>query len=223
MLMSNEFQAYSQSYPSTEVKNKVLRNTYTLLAMTLAFSAITAFASMQLALPRVPFLLHIVVFFALLFGIEKTKNSSAGLALTFVFTGYMGYMLGPILNYYLSIPNGSQIVSSAFMMTAVAFLGLSAYAVTTKKVFSFLSNFIVAGVVVLMVGVLAAWLFELPTLQLALSVGFVLISCAIILWQTGEIVNGGETNYISATVTLYVSIYNLFISLLQLLGFASDD
>lgn len=221
--MSNEFQAYSQSYPSTEVKNKVLRNTYTLLAMTLAFSAVTAFASMQFGMPQVPFLLHIVVFIALLFGIEKTKNSGAGIALTFLFTGYMGYTLGPILSFYLSIPNGAEVVSSAFMMTAVAFLGLSAFAVMTKKDFSFLSNFIFAGAIVLMVGVLAAWLFELPMLQLAISVGFVLLSCALILWQTGEIVNGGETNYISATVTLYVSIYNLFLSLLHLLGFASDD
>ncbi|GLQ31696.1 Bax inhibitor-1/YccA family protein [Litoribrevibacter albus] len=221
--MSNEFQTYGQSYPSTEVKNKVLQNTYTLLAMTLAFSALTAFASMQFAMPQVPFFLHLIVFIGLLFAIEKTKNSGAGIALTFVFTGYMGYTLGPILNYYLSIPNGGQVVSSAFMMTAVAFLGLSAYAVTTKKDFSFLSNFILVGAVVLMVGVLTAWLFELQMLQLALCVGFVLFSSAVILWQTGEIVNGGETNYISATVTLYVSIYNLFLSLLQLLGAASDD
>jgi modulator of FtsH protease len=221
--MNSEFQTIGQAYPSAETRNKVLRSTYTLLAMTLAFSAITAFASMQFGLPRVPFLLHIVVFIALLFGIEKTKNSGAGIGLTFLFTGYMGYTLGPILSYYLAIPNGAEIVSSAFMMTAVAFLGLSAFAVATKKDFSFLSNFIFVGAIVLMVGVLAAWLFELPMLHLALSVGFVLISCAIILWQTGEIINGGETNYISATVTLYVSIYNLFLSLLQLLGFANDD
>ncbi len=221
--MNNDYQVIDQAYPSTEVKNKVLRNTYTLLAMTLAFSALTAFAAMQFRTPQIPFLLHIVVFIGLLFGIEKTKESGAGIALTFLFTGYMGFTLGPILNMYMAIPNGGELITSAFTMTAIAFLSLSAFAVTTKKDFSFLTNFIFVGAIVLMVGVLAAWLFELPMLQLALSVGFVLLSSALILWQTGEIVNGGETNYISATVTLYVSIYNMFLSLLSLLGFANND
>lgn len=221
--MNNDYQTIDRAYPSTEVKNKVLKNTYTFLAITLAFSALAAFVAMQVNAPRVPFLLHIVVFFALLFGIEKTKNSGAGVALTFLFTGYMGFNLGPILNMYLSIPNGSELITSAFSMTAIAFLSLSAFAVTTKKDFSFLSSFIMVGTVVVLVGVLAAWIFELPSLALALSVGIVLLSCALILWQTGEIVNGGETNYISATVTLYVSIYNLFLSLLQILGVMGSD
>jgi modulator of FtsH protease len=221
--MNNEYQVLEQGVSNVQETNKVLRNTYALLSMTLAFSAVTAFIAMQFGAVRVPFLLHIVIFFALLFAIEKTKNSAAGLGLTFVFTGYLGYNLAPIMNMYLAIPNGSELITSALAMTAGAFLGLSAFAVNTKKDFSFLGSFLFAGFIVIMVGALAAWLFEIPMLMLAISVGIVLFSCAAILWQTSEIIHGGETNYISATVGLYVSIYNLFLSLLTLLGVMNSD
>ena len=203
--------------------NKVLRNTYALLSLTLAFSAVMAAVSMSFAIPRPHFLIVLVAFYGLLFGIEKTKNSGMGLVLTFVLTGFMGMILGPVLNYYLNMPNGGQLVATAMGMTAFVFLALSGYVLTTRKDMSFLSGFIVAGMVVLIVAMLVGFFFQIPGLQLAISAGFVLFSSAIILYQTSEIIHGGETNYISATVTLYVSIYNLFLSLLQILGFVSSD
>ena len=203
--------------------NKVLRNTYALLSLTLAFSAVMAAVSMSFAIPRPHFLIVLVAFYGLLFGIEKTKNSGMGLVLTFVLTGFMGMILGPILNFYLNMPNGGQLVATAMGMTAFVFLALSGYVLTTRKDMSFLSGFIVAGMVVLIVAMLVGFFFQIPGLQLAISAGFVLFSSAIILYQTSEIIHGGETNYISATVTLYVSIYNLFLSLLQILGFVSSD
>jgi len=221
--MNNEFQAVSQSYPSTEVKNKVLRNTYALLAMTLLFSGVVAFISMSVNMPFINPIVYLIAAFGLLFAIEKTKNSSMGLVFTFLFTGFLGLAIGPLLNAYLSIPNGSEIVSSAFITTAAAFLGLSMYTITTKKDFSFLSGFIVAGSIVLLVGIIAGIFLEIPMLQTAISIGMVLFSSALILWQTSAIVNGGETNYISATVTLFVSIFNMFTSLLHLFGLSSDD
>ena len=203
--------------------NKVLRNTYALLSMTLAFSALTAAASMAFEIPRPHFLIVLVAFYGLLFGIEKTKNSATGLILTFVLTGFMGMILGPILNFYLSLPNGGQLVATAMGMTAFVFLGLSGYVLTTRKDMSFLSGFIVAGMIVLVLAMLVGFFFQIPGLQIAISAGFVLFSSAVILYQTSEIIHGGEDNYISATVSLYVSIYNLFLSLLQILGFVSSD
>ena len=203
--------------------SKLFRNTYSLLAMTLAFSAVVAFVSMSLNLPYPGIIVTLVGFFGLLFLTTKLRNSGWGLVSTFAFTGFLGYTLGPILNAYLSLPNGGQLVSMALGMTAVVFFGLSAYAILSRKDFSFLSGFIMAGCIVLMCAVVASFFIQISGLQLAISAGFVLFSSAVILYQTSSIIHGGEDNYIMATITLFVSIYNLFLSLLQLLGIFSDD
>ena len=203
--------------------SKLFRNTYSLLAMTLAFSSLTAIVSMMLNLPRPGLIITLAGFYGLLFGIHKTRNSGWGLLLTFALTGFMGYTLGPILNFYLSLNNGTQLVSMALGMTALVFFSLSAYAIMTRKDFSFLSGFIMAGCVILICAVVASLFINISGLQLAISAGFVLFSSAVILFQTSAIIHGGEDNYIMATVTLFVSLYNLFLSLLQLLGVFSND
>ncbi len=202
--------------------NRVLRNTYMLLGMTLLFSAVVATISMAVNAPYLGFLPTLVGFFGLMFAVHKTANSSWGLFWTFAFTGFLGYGLGPILNIYLSLANGDFVVASALGTTALAFIGLSAYALLTRKDFSFLSGFLVVGFFVLMGSVLISWIFNLSGVQTAISCGFVLFSCAAILWQTSAIIHGGERNYIIATITLYVQIYNLFLSLLHLIGMARD-
>lgn len=203
--------------------SKLFRNTYSLLALTLAFSAIVAFVSMSLNLPYPGIIITLVGFYGLLFLTTKLRNSGWGLVSTFAFTGFLGYTLGPILNAYLSLPNGGQLVAMALGMTALVFFGLSAYAILSRKDFSFLSGFIMAGCIVLMCAVVASFFIQMSGLQLAISAGFVLFSSAVILYQTSAIIHGGEDNYIMATITLFVSIYNLFLSLLQLLGIFSDD
>ena len=203
--------------------SKVLRNTYALLAMTLGFSGLVAFAAQQAHVPHPGILITLVGFYGLFFLTVKLRNSGWGLLSTFALTGFMGYTLGPILDRYLGMANGADVIVSAFTMTAIVFGGLSAYVLTTRKDMSFLSGFITVGFFVLLGAMLAAWLFEISGLQLAISAGFVLFSSAAILYQTSEIIHGGETNYIMATVSLYVSIYNLFISLLQIFGIMGSD
>jgi len=208
---------------STLETNKVLRNTYALLAMTLLFSAMTASISMALNLPHPGVVITLVGYFALLFATAKFRNSGMGLVFVFALTGFMGYTLGPILSSYLSLANGSQIVMNAFLTTGVVFLGLSAYAVTSKKDFSFMGAFLTVGIIVAFLAGLAALFFEMPGLSLAVSAMFVLLMAGLILYETSNIINGGETNYIMATVTLYVAIFNLFTSLLHLLGFMNSQ
>jgi len=204
--------------------NKVLRNTYLLLSATLAFSAAMAGAAMALNLPYPGLLLTMVGYFGLLYGVHKTANSAMGIAFVFALTGFMGYTLGPIISMYLqAIPNGHTVVMNAFGITAVTFVGLSAYVVRTGRSFTFMGGFLVVGILTAFLLGLGAIFFNMPALSLAVSGMFVLLMAGLILYQTGEIVNGGETNYILATVTLYVSIFNLFTSLLHLLGVASDD
>ena len=203
--------------------NKVVRNTYTLLSMTLLFSALTAGASMLLKLPHPGLLLTLVGYFGLLFAVTKTRNSSLGLLFVFALTGFMGYTLGPILNQYLTLPNGGQVVMTAMAATGAIFLGLSGYALTTRKDFSFMGGFLMAGIVVAFLAGLGAVFFEMPGLSLAVSALFVLLMAGLILYETSNIINGGETNYIMATVSLYVAIFNLFTSLLHLLGFMGGD
>ncbi|MFB1010208.1 MAG: Bax inhibitor-1/YccA family protein [Thiopseudomonas sp.] len=203
--------------------SSVLRNTYGLLALTLAFSGLIAYVAQQLRLPHPSMLLTLAGFYGLMFATVRLRNSGWGLVTTFALTGFMGYTLGPILNAYLGMSNGSSIIASAFAMTALVFGGLSAFVLITRKDMSFLSGFITAGFFVLLAVVLASLFFDLSAFQLAISAGFVLFSSAIILYQTSEIINGGETNYIMATVSLYVSIYNLFVSLLSILGIANND
>ncbi len=204
--------------------NKLIRNTYSLLSMTLLFSAVTAGLSVAYNLPHPGLLLTMVGYFGLLFLTNKLRNSVWGIASVFALTGFMGLTLGPIISYYLKVPNGDQIVMSALGGTGAIFLGLSAYALSTRKDFSFLGGFLMVGIMVAFLGSLAALFFSIPAMSLAISAMFVMLMSGYILYQTSMMVNGGETNYIMATVSLYISIYNLFLSLLQLIGaFSSDD
>ena len=202
--------------------NKVLRNTYFLLSLTLLWSAVVAGVSMAMNLPYPNFIIVLVGFYGLLFMIEKNRNNSLGLVFTFALTGFMGYTLGPILNMYIGAGMG-DVVMTALGGTALAFMAASAYALTTKRDLSFLNGMMLAGFVVLIVGMIANIFLQMPVLSLALSGMFILFSTGAILLTTQSIVRGGETNYISATVTLYVSIYNIFISLLSILGVMNDD
>ncbi len=203
--------------------SKVLRNTYGLLAMTLVFSATIALFSAQLNLPHPGFIITLIGFYGLFFATMKLRNSAWGLLTTFALTGFMGYTLGPILNIYLGMTNGGDIISSALAMTALVFFGLSAYVLTTRKDMSFLAGFITAGFFVLVGAMIAGLFFDISGLQLAISAGFVLFSSACILFQTSAIIQGGERNYVMATISLYVSIYNLFISLLQIFGIMGSN
>ena len=203
--------------------NKVIRNTYTLLSMTLLFSALTAGISMVTNLPHPGLLLTLGGYFGLLFATTKFRNSGLGLAFVFALTGFMGYTLGPILNAYLAMANGGQVVMTAMGATGAIFLGLSGYALTTRKDFSFMGGFLMVGILVAFLAGLGAAFFEMPGLSLAVSSMFVLLMAGLILYETSNIIHGGETNYIMATVTLYVSIFNLFTSLLHLLGFMNGE
>jgi modulator of FtsH protease len=203
--------------------NKVIRNTYTLLSMTLLFSALTAGVSMVLNLPHPGLLLTLGGYFGLLFATTRFRDSGLGIAFVFALTGFMGYTLGPILNAYLALPNGGQVVMTALGATGAIFLGLSGYALTTRKDFSFMGGFLMVGILVAFLAGLGAVFFQMPGLSLAVSSMFVLLMAGLILYQTSSIIHGGETNYIMATVTLYVSIFNLFTSLLHLMGFMSGE
>ncbi len=203
--------------------NKVVRNTYLLLSMTLLFSALTAGVSMVLNLPHPGLLLTLGGYFGLLFATSKFRDSALGLAFVFALTGFMGYTLGPIISQYLALANGGQVVMTAMGMTGVIFLGLSGYALTSRKDFSFMGGFLMVGILVAFLAGLGAIFFEMPGLSLAVSALFVLLMAGLILYETSNIIHGGETNYIIATVTLYVSIFNLFTSLLHLLGFMNGE
>lgn len=221
---SNTVRQQSNSAVSNAGANKVLRNTYALLAMTLLFSAVTAGASIALGIQQLNIFVFFIGAYGLMFLVHKTANSATGLLATFAFTGFMGFTLGPIISAYLTLPNGGALIMNALAMTGLTFIGLSAVALTTKKDFSFLGNFLMAGAIVLILAMVAGLIFNIPALSLMVSAGFVLFASAAILYQTSEIVHrAGETNYILATVTLYVSIYNLFISLLSILGIMSND
>lgn len=208
---------------SSQAANKTLRNTYGLLSLTLLFSAFTAGVSMVMNLPHPGLIITLVGFYGLLFLTHKCKNSPAGLLCVFALTGFMGITLGPILSMYLSLPNGASLIMSALGITGLSFLALSAYALVSKRDFSFLNGFITVGFFVLLFAVIAGFFVQMPALQIFISAGFALFSAAVILLQTNQIVRGGETNYIMATVTLYVSLYNMFLSVLSLLGMARDD
>lgn len=207
----------------TLATNKVIRNTYLLLSMTLLFSAATAAVAVAMKLPHPGIIITLVGYFGLLFLTAKFRDSSLGLGLVFALTGFMGYTLGPIVSHYLALPNGGQIVMTAMGLTGAIFLGLSGYALASRKDFSFMGGFLTVGILVGFLAGLGAMFFELPGLSLAVSAIFVLLMSGLILYETSNIIHGGETNYIMATVTLFVSIFNLFTSLLHLLGFMNSD
>ncbi len=203
--------------------NKVVRNTYMLLSMTLAFAALTAGTAMALNLPHPGIIITLVGFYGLLFLTTKFRDSGLGIAFVFALTGFMGYTLGPILSAHLAMPNGHETVMLALGGTGAVFLGLSAYAVVSRKDFGFMGGFLAVGILVAFLAGLAAIFFQVPALSLAVSAAFMLLASGLILFETSQIIHGGETNYVMATVSLYVSIYNLFVSLLSLLGFANND
>ncbi len=198
--------------------NKVLKNTYMLLSMTLVFSAITASISMAMGLGQGTALVLMLVGFGLLFVVHKTADSSKGIIAIFAFTGVMGASIGPMLTYYLAMPNGPEVVMQALGGTATIFFGLSAYALTTRKDFSFMGGFLMVGLLVAVVAMIANIFLHIPALSLTISAAVVMIMSGLILYDTSRIINGGETNYIRATVSLYLNIYNLFIHLLRLLS-----
>ncbi|MFT6286684.1 MAG: modulator of FtsH protease [Alcanivorax sp.] len=204
--------------------NKVLKNTYMLLGMTLLFSGLTAGVSMAIGLPHGAALILMLVGFGLLFVVHKMADSSKGLIAIFAFTGVMGAALGPMLNHYMAMPGGPALVMQALGGTGVVFFGLSAYALTTRKDFSYMGGFLMVGLLVAVVAMVANIFLNIPALSLTISAAMVMIMSGLILFDTSRIINGGETNYIRATVSLYLDIYNLFIHLLHLLtAFGGDD
>ena len=221
---------YSQGQTSTGVvsTNKVLKNTYMLLAMTMGVSAVACGLSMAIGLGHgVALIMNLAALGLVWLVLPKTANSSAGIWVVFAFTALLGASLGPTINHYMSISGGSQVVFQALAGTALVFFGLSGYVLTTKKDFSFMGGFLAVGLLVVLVcaiGLLVAGLFgvQVAGAQLALSAAIVFLMSGFILFDTSRIVNGGETNYVMATVSLYLNIYNLFVSLLHLLGASND-
>ncbi|MBX9702544.1 MAG: Bax inhibitor-1/YccA family protein [Silvanigrellaceae bacterium] len=215
----NDVTILSSSKESVLSTNKVLRNTYILLSVTFLFSAFMAYVAMASQAKPMNIFVMLVGVYGLMFLTQALKNSAWGILAVFAFTGFLGYTLGPILNFYIAnFSNGHQLIATALGGTGMIFFGLSAYSLITRKDFSFLSGFLFVAVMVAVLAMIAGIFFQIPALQLVISAAFVLISSGLILFQTSAIIHGGETNYISATVSLFVSIYNLFVSLLQLLS-----
>ena len=221
----NQNYAVARPAPSVLATNKLIRNTYILLSMTLIFSALMAGVSIAMNLPSMGLLITLGGYFGLLYLTSALRNSIWGLAAIFGLTGFMGLTLGPFINAYVQFfSNGGQLVMLALGGTGVIFLGLSGYALTTRKDFSFMGGFLMVGILVAFVMGLCAAIFSIPAMALAVSAIFILLMSGLILYQTSEMIHGGETNYIMATITLYVAIYNLFTSLLHLLAmFAGQE
>ncbi|MDE0954858.1 MAG: Bax inhibitor-1/YccA family protein [Pseudomonadales bacterium] len=221
--MQEQVQLSSHSKESTLATNKVLRNTYALLSMTLIFSAAMATMAISSNAAPVNFIVQLVVLFGTLYALNKLKNSVWSIPLVFFFTGFLGYSTGPIVNFYLGMANGGDIVATALSMTGITFLGLSAYAVSSRKDFSFMGGFLMIGLILVIVASLANIFFAIPALSLAISAVGVLVFSGFILYDTSRMVNGGETNYVMMTVSLYLNILNLFLMLLHLTGALSGD
>jgi modulator of FtsH protease len=218
--------AYGQPVQeSVLATNKVLRSTYALLSMTLLFSAAMAGAAMALRLPPFGFLITMVGYFGLLFLTTKMRNSAGGIVCVFALTGFMGLTLGPLLNMVMeNTSNGGELILTALSSTGLIFLALSAYTLKSKRDFSFLGSFLMVGMLgVVGVMVIGAFFVDLSAYQILISSVVVLLMAGMILFETSRIVNGGETNYIMATVSLYVAIYNMFLHLLLIFGMGGDD
>ena len=215
--------AVPAALPTAGAARRVLRNTYALLALTLLFSAGVAAASVAFKLPAPGILVTLAGFFGLLFAVHKLRNSAWALPAVFAMTGFMGYTLGPLLAKTLALPGGAQVVTLALAATGVTFLALSAWVLTTRRDFSFMGGFLFAGMVIALIAGLGAIFFQIPALGLAVSAMVALLSAGLILFETSRIVNGGESNYVLATVGLYLSIFNLFTSLLSLFGIGGSD
>ncbi len=221
MQSNMSFQSASQS-SAVEI-NKVLKNTYMLLSMTLAFSAVTAGISMAMNLPHTAALVMMLVAFGLMFVVNKKADSASGIFWIFGFTGLMGASLGPMLNVYAAMPGGPAMIMQALGGTALIFFALSGYALTSKKDFSFMGGFLMTGLIVVLVASLANIFFQIPALSLAISAAVIMVMSGLILFDTSRIINGGERNYIRATVSLYLNVYNIFVHLLSLLGVLGGD
>jgi modulator of FtsH protease len=202
---------------------RVLRNTYALLAMTLLFSAGVAVATLTLQLPAPGLVVTLVGYFGLLYTVFKLQNSGWALPAVFALTGFMGYTLGPLLTHSLALPGGAQTVTMALAATGATFLALSSYVLLTRRDFSFMGGFLFVGMLIALMAGIAAMVFQMPALGLAVSAMVALLSAGLILFETSRIVNGGETNYVMATVSLYVSVFNLFTSLLSLFGLGGSS
>ncbi len=216
----NVSRARAAAAPGIEI-NKVLRNTYMLLGLTLAFSALMAYAAMAVNAPYLG-LWTLLGWIGLLYAIHKTANSVWGIFWVFAFTGFLGFTIGPVIEFYLQTPNGSDVVGMALGSTAVAFVGLSVVALTTRKDFSFMTGFLTIGMIALLGVVILSWIFDLSAFYGAIGGAVVLLMSGLILWQTSAIIHGGETNYVLATTTLYMTIYNMFSWLLLLIGMGDD-
>lgn len=222
--MNPNYAAVSRPRLSALEANKVLKNTYLLLSATLAFSAVMAMVSMALNMPPMAYMISLIAAMVLgMFVLPKAAHSSAGIGVVFLITGLLGFGLGSILEIYLSMPNGSQIVATALGGTGIIFLGLSGYALTSKKDFSFLGGFLFAGMMVVVLAIIASLFVQIPALSLTISAAVIMLMSGFILFDTSRIINGGETNYIMATYGIFLSIFNIFISLLQILGITSND
>ena len=204
--------------------NKVLRNTYLLLSMTLLFSGLTAAISMALSMPPMTYLISVIGGMVIaMFVLPRFANSPAGIGIVFLVTGMLGFGLGPILSMYASLPNGGNIIMLALGGTGVIFMGLSAYVLATRKDFSFLGGFLMVGFLLVLVAAVANIFLQMPVMSLMISSVVILIMSGFILYDTSRIIHGGETNYVLATIGLYMTIFNIFISLLQLLGIMGGD
>jgi len=222
--MNPNYAAVSRPRLSALEANKVLKNTYLLLSATLAFSAVMAMLSMALNMPPMMYMVSIIASMVLgMFVLPKTAHSSAGIGVIFLITGLLGFGLGSILEIYMAMPNGSQIVATALGGTGIIFLGLSGYALTSKKDFSFLGGFLFAGMMVVVLAIVASLFVQIPALSLTISAAVIMLMSGFILFDTSRIINGGETNYIMATYGIFLSIFNIFISLLNILGITSND
>lgn len=224
-LVASASQSRQADWSHSLRSHKVLRNTYALLSLTLVWAAAIAGATAALGLPHPGVLITLVGYFGLLFAIHKTQSSGWAIPAVFGLTGFMGYTLGPMLSATLGLPGGADAIAMALATTGVTFLAMSAWALVSKRDFSFMGGMLFAGMVIALLMGLAAMFFDVPALGLAVSAMVALLSAGLILFETSRIVNGGETNYVMATVSLFVSLFNLFSSLLSLfgMGMGNDD
>jgi modulator of FtsH protease len=222
--MNQNYSTVVRSASSAVSTNKVLRNTYMLLSLTLLFSGFTAAVSMFLNMPPMTYLISVIGGMVIaMFVLPRFANSTAGIGIVFLITGLLGFGLGPILSMYASLPNGSNIITLSLAGTGVIFMGLSAYALATRKDFSFLGGFLMVGFLLILLAALANIFLQIPAMSLMISAAVILVMSGFILYDTSRIIHGGETNYILATIGLYMTIFNIFISLLQILGIMGND
>lgn len=222
--MNRNYSAVAQRSSSVLATNNVLRNTYMLLSLTLLFSGLTAGLSMFLNMPPMTYLISVISGMVIaMFVLPRFANSTAGIGIVFLITGLLGFGLGPMLTMYASLPNGGNIITLSLAGTGAIFMGLSAYALATRKDFSFLGGFLMVGFLLVLLAALANIFLQIPAMSLAISVVVILIMSGFILYDTSRIIHGGETNYVLATIGLYMTIFNIFISLLQILGIMGND